>query len=524
LAVNYADNSVSYLDLLSRRVVANIPVCTGPLGVDIHPDRRYAYVACWDAGEVDVLDLEERRVVAHLWQIGSEFYSIQFRPDGGVAYVVDARQREVLVLATSDVTNPRPVNRIALPGARAPRNLDFTFSGDRAFISDSEAGQIWVIDSIAHRVETVWHTGGRCSVGVRASPLGQFVYVADRCLATVFHIERETGEVTPIPLPGAPGAWHIAFSFDERYAFVTETEPRENRSSGRVAVIDTRLKQRVRTIDIGGHPGAIEVFTRPDPADPEKEWLYLAIADPSRSTIFVALESPTGGETIVLPPVSTPSSGKPGKTTRISKPSCKRPPTRPRPRDGNGNGDGDGHDDCEDRPKQPQAFQCCERDIRVDPDQPIRWIGNSSLFFVEFDPDSPWLTIYITFFIPLEWWCIPREDFSGDCVPSFSGEILEAPGPGSRLVRQQLDTGFGFRWCLIPHSSRGVIPVTWSATYRRPDPLEGRLRIRLRIPARKMLDGVPFDRVLSATIRVGIPSGSPFDLDVTDVRWEPSPP
>jgi YVTN family beta-propeller protein len=300
LAANYADNSVSFIDLIARQVVTNIPVCQGPIGIDVHPSRLYAYVACWDSGAVSVISTAERRGVFGM-SLGGNPYSVAFRPDGDVAYVVDGGRNNIVVIDSRNVARPQVLTRISLP-AKAARNIDFTPDGLQAYVSDSESGQVWVIDAMEHKLQATLNTGGRCVVGIKVSNFGEWVYGADRCLATVYAIKRETGAITPIPIAEAPGVWHIAFSIDDELAYVTETEPRQNVSSGKISVIDVKNQKVVRKIEVGGLPAKINVIGLVKETDPFYPFSFPIglVYDPTRSVLVVDLrETP-----FEQPPVS----------------------------------------------------------------------------------------------------------------------------------------------------------------------------------------------------------------------------
>jgi YVTN family beta-propeller protein len=289
LAANYADNSVSFIDLIARQVVTNIPVCQGPIGIDVHPSRLYAYVACWDSGAVSVISTAERRGVFTM-SLGGNPYSVAFRPDGDVAYVVDGGRNNIVVIDSRNVARPQVLTRISLP-AKAARNIDFTPDGLQAYVSDSESGQVWVIDAMEHKLQATLNTGGRCVVGIKVSNFGEWVYGADRCLATVYAIKRETGAITPIPIAEAPGVWHIAFSIDDELAYVTETEPRQNVSSGKISVIDVKNQKVVRKIEVGGLPAKINVIGLVKETDPFYPFSFPIglVYDPTRSVLVVDL-------------------------------------------------------------------------------------------------------------------------------------------------------------------------------------------------------------------------------------------
>jgi len=294
LATNYIDSTVSFIDLVKRQLVTNIPVCRGPIGIDVHPSRLYAYVACWDSGAVSVISTAERRGVFGM-SLGGNPYSVAFRPDGDVAYVVDGGRNNIVVIDSRNVARPQVLTRISLP-AKAARNIDFTSDGLYAYVGDSESDRFFEIDATTHQLQRTLQTGGQCSVGIEVNIFGNLVYIADRCLVTVYAFNRLLDEIKPIRL-GGPGAWHIAFSLDDLYAYVTRTEPRQEISDGKISIIDTFSSdpQEIGAITIGGLPAGIDVLRQQTPDG----WVeFLVVADPTRSVIIAPVQ---GGSPTVIP-------------------------------------------------------------------------------------------------------------------------------------------------------------------------------------------------------------------------------
>jgi len=277
---SFPDNLVAFVDLFpdGSTQVTHVQVAEGPSGVAVHPSRLFTYVVSWTAKALTVLD-NRRRTGIRALSLGSNLYAVAFRPDGEFAYITDAERKRLIVLDTRDPANPRLFTFIALPGAQAPRNLAFTPDGHFAFVSDSESGRVQVIDAQAHRQIGVLDTGGRCAVGVAVDPFGNWLYVSDRCLSTVYavaiaSISGGSPEITPIPLPGQSGAWHMAFSPFGRFAFVSQTEPREWRSNGEVAVIDVERQELIGSVHVGGLPAGLKVvLVNFQPGDPQG-WQY----------------------------------------------------------------------------------------------------------------------------------------------------------------------------------------------------------------------------------------------------------
>ncbi|HEV2989130.1 MAG TPA: YncE family protein, partial [Candidatus Angelobacter sp.] len=60
-----AANEVLAIDTSSRKLQKRIPVCAQPLGIQMAPDNKTAYVACGQAAKIAIIDL------ATLSQVGT---------------------------------------------------------------------------------------------------------------------------------------------------------------------------------------------------------------------------------------------------------------------------------------------------------------------------------------------------------------------------------------------------------------------------------------------------------------------
>jgi DNA-binding beta-propeller fold protein YncE len=340
VTVSYPDNAVAFIDLLpdGRTTVTQVTVAQGPIGLAVHPERSFTYVVSWDANVLTVIDNKTRRAVGTVsLGEGANPYSVAVRPDGRAVYVVLAGIKQVAVLDTSDAGNPRPLTRIALPGSQAPRNIAFSFSLERqrAFISDSESGQIQIIDAITHQRIGQLDTGGRCAIGVKVSNFGHWLYVADRCLSTIYAIEVESlssarPAITPIPLSPRSGAWYIAFSPDDRFAYVSLTEPRNNTSSGQIAIIDTEQKRQIGTIAVGGFPAGLQMIVKTPVLNDPTSWQYMLLvfnpgASVQQQPINSATGQPTGQATTVQTGLTKNLTGQPSCDALT----CRSPETPP---------------------------------------------------------------------------------------------------------------------------------------------------------------------------------------------------
>lgn len=254
VTANMDSNTASFVDLSTRKIVANIPVGRGPDGVDIRPDGQISYVVNWHDSTLSVID-NARQVVTQTVRVGKNPNSVCFRPDEKVAYVANGGSSDITVL---DAKTHQLIGTIQLPTA-APSNIDFLPDSSLAYVSNFASGEIFIIDAQQHQLKATVNTGGGCSAGVKVNHAGSQVYVADPCLSRVYIIDPHTNAVTVVPISGGRGAWFVGFSSDDRFAYVTQTDFGRRISTGRISVIDTAQQSEIRTLDVGGLPVGITV-------------------------------------------------------------------------------------------------------------------------------------------------------------------------------------------------------------------------------------------------------------------------
>jgi YVTN family beta-propeller protein len=289
IAFSYADSKVSYLEVGADGKIVNrvdISVPKGPSGLDIH--GQFTYVVSWDASALAVLDNKAHKLIKTVdLGFGVNPYAVAFRPDGQVAYTLNGGTRNITVI---DAINHAVLTNIALPGARSPRGLDFHPDGKLAYVSDTETDTVWVIDAVNHRVQETLRTGGQCGAYVKASNTGQWVFIADRCLSRVYALSTVTKKFYVIQLSGDSGAWYIVFTPSDWVAFVSQTDPRRQISSGKISIIEVAQLKEIGVIDVrlraatvaalkGGQeeeefkPGSLDLL--PLPAEAEGELLLV---------------------------------------------------------------------------------------------------------------------------------------------------------------------------------------------------------------------------------------------------------
>jgi len=254
--LSYPDSKVACIEAqfapdgkLISQTAKTATVAQGPSWLDIYDP--VTYVVSWDAKALTILD-HARCTVIRTLTLGGNLYAGAFRPDGAAFYAIDAENKRIVVLNSSDLTNPQLLTYIPLPGASSPRGLAFHPNGQLAYVSDSDKDTVYVLDAVNHRLQETLHTGGQCSAYVKASNNGEWVYIADRCLSRVYAYETATKTFTPIQLPTDTGAWFIAFEPNDRFAFVSPVDPRRQTYTDKISVIDVAQKMHIGTIDLSG--------------------------------------------------------------------------------------------------------------------------------------------------------------------------------------------------------------------------------------------------------------------------------
>jgi hypothetical protein len=276
------------------------------------------------------------------------------------------------------------------------------------------------------------------------------------------------------------------------FAYVTQTEPRAGRSSGKISKISTEQKQEVGTIDVGGQPAGIEAFWQVTPAG----WLeFLVVADPTRSVIIVPVESEFAGETVVIP---TPGFGIYGRTITVV-PSC---PTLP----------------CLSTPAiQKPPFSCCERNIRFEAGKEGHaWMVVGQEY--KYEPETPGgpprfiptgrLEVKVYFELPIVWDC--NKEKNQACIGTFNVEVDKNPKQADATGKFTVDPVAGSvsvtsSWraseegCDGKANHKGVITISYEAIYPAfGADVQGTLKLTLSVPK----DKGTINHELSAEIQI----------------------
>ena len=196
IVANKAEATVSLIDLASGKIVATLPVGTGPHEVAVSPDGRLALIANYGTGA----------------QPGSS-------------------------LTLIDIPSAKVVKTIDLGEYRRPHGMAF-IGNDRALVTSEANKALLEVDVAAGKVVRALPTGQEISHMVAVTPDGSRAFVANIRSGSITAFDLKEGKKIADVQTGA-GAEGIAVTPDGRQVWVT------NREADTVAVVDADRKSVV---------------------------------------------------------------------------------------------------------------------------------------------------------------------------------------------------------------------------------------------------------------------------------------
>jgi len=132
---NFKDNTVSVIDTATAKVVATVPVASGPHGMTITKDGKWVFVSGDTSSQVSVIDTATDRI-AHTIEVGREPACSALTLDGRQLLVtVNGDDKVVFVdAAKHTVTGLVEVGKTAY-GRRSP-------NGKLAYVTSQQTGPV----------------------------------------------------------------------------------------------------------------------------------------------------------------------------------------------------------------------------------------------------------------------------------------------------------------------------------------------------------------------------------------------
>lgn len=278
---NYADGTMSVIDLSTNTVVTTIPnaaaatssapavagIGRNPLGVAINPAGTRVYVANYGdstdvktPGTVAVVDADPssatRNTVIATIAVGVRPETIAVHPGGTLAYVTNSVGNTVSAV---DLTTNKETAKISVGGV--PVGVAFTPDGKKAYVTLADKSRIAVIDIATNTASsTTIALSYSNPIGIVIDPAGAFAYVADFGLAeanpakpgAVSVIDLATNTETAA-IPVGIGPIGVAISPDGGSVLVS------NIGSAAVSIIDPVTKQVTAQLTVGSNPLGVSI-------------------------------------------------------------------------------------------------------------------------------------------------------------------------------------------------------------------------------------------------------------------------
>ena len=134
---NFKDNTVSVIDTDADKVVATVPVVTGPHGIAITQDGRTVYVSGDRSSSLDVIDTATDKVVKTI-NVGKAPNGIALTPDNKLLLVTVYGENR---LAFIDTATQTVVATIAVPN---PHTVAISPDGELAYVTVQQPGHFGI--------------------------------------------------------------------------------------------------------------------------------------------------------------------------------------------------------------------------------------------------------------------------------------------------------------------------------------------------------------------------------------------
>jgi YVTN family beta-propeller protein len=252
---NFKDNTVSVIDTGTERVLATVPVATGPDGIVIAPNGRSVFVSGASASAVSEIDAATDRVT-HTIEVGKGPQGLATTADGRwVLVAVNGDDRVAFVdIATHAVSATVPVLK--------PHTIAVRPDGRQAYVASQEPGHfaLVVVDLAARKVIS--------EIPLEKAPRdlefghdGKVLYLTLAGVPAVQVLDAATNQwQTPIPTGVSP---HIAQHFAGMASGVVVVQ-----GPGEVMLFEPATRAPGRSIAVGKQPHWLDIS-----ADGKKLWV-----------------------------------------------------------------------------------------------------------------------------------------------------------------------------------------------------------------------------------------------------------
>ncbi len=194
-----SEDEVIFYDLKAEKIDGRVEVSTWPAHSVFSRDGRLVYVSGETAGDVTVIDVAARTIVARIVHGGGDAMGLALTADGRMLYAAAGENRAILKI---DTATHKTVGQIALPGVVHEATL--TLDGKYLYTTLRKANTIVVVSTEDDRIVATIPQKGYPDL-VTMEPSGQWALVTNRHadLVTVIDV-RTHKQVKAIPVGRAP--------------------------------------------------------------------------------------------------------------------------------------------------------------------------------------------------------------------------------------------------------------------------------------------------------------------------------
>jgi YVTN family beta-propeller protein len=192
-------DEVIFYDLQAQKIDGRVEVSTWPAHSTFSRDARLLYVSGETAGDLTVIDVARREIVARHVHGGGDAMGLALTADGRYLYVATGENKSILKF---DTATHKPVATIALPGVVHEATL--TLDGRYLYTTLRKANRIVVVDTATGKIVAKIRQKAYPDL-VTMEPAGRYALVTNRLADSVAVIDVTTHtQVRTIPVGKAP--------------------------------------------------------------------------------------------------------------------------------------------------------------------------------------------------------------------------------------------------------------------------------------------------------------------------------
>lgn len=278
---NFADGTVSVIDIATNKVIKTIPTGNGPEFIAISPDGSRVYVEDTGAGfvsDVVAIDAATNTVISRIQIVDQPSYGLAVSPDGSKLYIgcvgsITNGSVTIVNTSTFGYISTLKFNDVVM-------GITLNNDGSRLYVTNALYKNIAVVNTATSSVIANIPMGSDPDQ-VKLSPDGSRLYVSSQNSNNVSVINTVTNKViATIKVGSSPEG--ICISADGRRVYVTNT------NSNSISIIDATTDKLLSTIAVGINPTGISL-------SPDGNFLYVAIESSNSVSVIDTKTNTTVG-------------------------------------------------------------------------------------------------------------------------------------------------------------------------------------------------------------------------------------